>query len=1334
MADGPDQVLTYPLSPLQWGAWWQHRLDADDPRYRTGMPFRLIGEMSDEWLKAWWRSVPERHPAMRTTFGEHAGAPRQTVRRDGDLPIVEHDVRGASEHEIAGRILAVHRSPQPLERESPYSLHVFTRGANDRTVLMRSHHIIVDLASEDTLFADLRDHLARARAGAPVSELAGPPRTYAEFVTRHQQQLDGEAGARHARFWEEALAGAPTLLEMPGDRPRTSRGAPRGSSFGFELLDAAGTARLHALCAATRTSPFRALLAAYLAFLYRHTGQDDMLVGAPADCRGADFEGVVGNFVNLMVIRGRASGAVPFRELLARTGDAVRSAAAHRDYPFPMLLDRVVRQRQPGRSPLVQTSFNLTRLRQCPELEGILWPPPGPRWRGELAGLGIESGEPVPQQEGHFELGLTAVEVGTRLVGELKYDAEIFDRETIERFATRMTALLASALGDPDRRVDDLSMMPDAERELVQVTWNATEQPFTSTVCHALIEEQVDRTPDAVALRHAGESLTYREMDDRANRLAHRLQRLGVGADTLVGIYLPRSCDVVVVMLAVLKAGGAYVPLDLGSPADRLALILGDAAPSLVVTSRGVEAGLPSGVRRLVLDAEAASIEVESASRPTSAARDRSLAYVIYTSGSTGTPKGVLIEHRGLCNLAESLARIWELGASSCLYCYASFGFDASVADIFPSLVSGSTLHLGSGGGPLAGGELHAFMRDAGITHVTLTPAVWASMPSSPLPALRVAVSAGEACIAETVAIWGKGRSFFNNYGPTEITVCATVGECAHAENAAAIGRPLANLRTYVLDERMQPLAIGVPGELYLGGVGVARGYLNRPELTESRFLADPFVPDARVYRTGDIARWKADGTLEYLGRRDTQVKLRGHRIELGEIESLLRQQPGVVDACAVVHDAAADRRILVAYVTRAPEPSPDADGLRGALARSLPDYMVPARIFLVDDLPLTVSGKVDRDALARRELEPHASDRRTPPVTPREIEIAAVWARLLRLQGAAPLVAREDDFFALGGDSLLALVLAHEIGELTGTSIVPSLLPSAPTLEAFCRALEGSHDRDGAAGTGFVDLRPVASSEASSALYFFPPAGGDASVYASLAERLSPRLRPLGAAAVAPLGSIADLARAYATRIEQTAGETAVSLAGWSMGGVLAMSVAHELEARGRRVAFVALLDSRLPRASGPSLAPSFFAALPDLDVAGEALAALPPAELERVGAKLLELPAEQRAAAAAAIAVERSLTAGGTRVSPASFTARLRAHARALEEHEASVVSADLIVMWSRHTVEIEATTPWARFTRGRAIERVVGGHHYALLRAPVVDEVASALASALAEAIPR
>jgi len=1311
-------IGSFPLSPLQLGAYWQYRIDPADPRYLTGLPFRVRGgAVSVAHLRDFWGAAIERHAAMRTTFGEANGVPFQIVGHGAPAPFVEHDVRGWTEARVQTKIVELHRAPVDIERASPYELHVLHRAGDDVTILMRSHHIVVDLTSEDLLFAEMRDAITAGRASAPVVAASPPPPlTYRDFVERERAAAEGGAGEAGLRFWEEALRGAPTTVDLPFDY---EAGAPaRGGSFGFELLDADRAARLRALCAAERTTVFRALFTAFAAFLYRHTGQDDLVVGAPADCRGKEFADVVGDFVNVMPIRARVLGGATFLELLRTVGADVTRAVEHRRVPFASLVERLRPPREPGRAPIVQTSFNMTRLRRCRELEGILWPPPGPPWRGRIADLDVENEPPVPAQEGHFELALAAVEVGPRFVGEIKYDRARFAPETVARLARRFAALLDGVLADASVRVDALPLLPEDERHAVVSGFNATARPFDDgvTVC-SLIEAQVQRSKDAVAVAHGDASITYGELDARAALLARRLRAAGAGEESIVALHLPRSIDFIVAIFATLKAGAAFLPLDLAVPDERIATMLDDARPAVVVTLGDLEARLPAACPRVCLDrdatADAGATAVADGAR--GSARDgrrsgedpsRRLAYVIYTSGSTGRPKGVEIEHRGVCNLAAALARAWELDAASRLYAFASFAFDASVADVFPTLVRGASLHLGPLGDPPAGAALLAFLARARITHVTLPPAVWASMPDGELSDLRVAVSAGEACLPEVVARWAPGRVFFNNYGPTESTVCTTIGRCVAREDAASVGSPIDNLRTYVLGPSLEPAPIGVVGELYLAGVGVARGYRGSPELTRERFVDDPFTPGERMYRTGDRARWRAAGGIEVLGRVDTQVKLRGMRIELGDVEAALRADASVADACVVVAERDGGRRALVAYVVPAPGEGVAIEPLRARAARTLPAYMVPQAIVPIDALPLTTNGKVDRRALAARGLAP-ASDGEgaagPPPDGHIERAIALVWSRLLRLP--VERIARSSDFYALGGDSLVALLVAHEIRSTLGLDASAGLLHASRTLAAYARALDEARG-------DLVTLR--AAGAARIRMYLLPAAGGDATSYSALARSVGDDIQVVALRA-RDGESLVAMARAYAEVIARDAADGPLWLGGWSMGGVLAYEVARELHDRGRPVSLVVLLDARLPRASGPTRAPTFMRMVRELGASAPRPAGRTADELEALATSLLGGGGE------------------GDRLGHAG--ARIRAHAVALEEHEVKEpIAVDLLTVWSRHTVGIDAVTPWSALTRGGIEEVVVDGDHDTFLEEPRVSAVADAITRSVRASLER
>ena len=636
------------------------------------------------------------------------------------------------------------------------------------------------------------------------------------------------------------------------------------------------------------------LLAAYQALLMRYTGQEDILVGAPSAGRNrSETEKLIGYFVNTLVYRTDLSGNPSFRELLHRVREVTLGAYEHQDVPFETLVEALQPKRDPSYSPIFQTMFVL----QNGQGESL-----------SLPGLVVEE-EPIELDVAKFDLTLDMVEKAEGLEAYLEYNTDLFNQETVKRMAGHLEVLLQAAVQAPETAIGELPLLTEAERQLILVDWNDTAAEYPRDKCiHQLFEEQAARTPDAVAVEYEEEQLTYRQLNERANQLAHYLRKLGVGPETLVGICVERSLEMVVGILGVLKAGGAYVPMDPAYPKDRIAYMLEDSAAPVVLTQERLLADLPPTEARVIaLDRDWNRVAGEPTANPIPAATAENLAYLIYTSGSTGKPKGVLVEHRGVGNLAREQQKLCKVTASSRVVQLASFSFDAAVSEMVMALFCGATLCMGHRDSLMPGAGLTSFIHRHRVTVATFTPSSLAMMDehAPELSTLSTLIVAGEACPPDLAMKWAAtGRDVINGYGPTETTVCATMGEM-NSNGELPIGRPLSNVRVYVINQHLQPVPVGVPGELYIGGVGVARGYLHRPDLTEERFLPDPFSPEsgARMYKTGDLVKWRPDGNLEYIGRIDNQVKIRGFRIELGEVEAAVQQMPGVREAAVIVQE-----------------------------------------------------------------------------------------------------------------------------------------------------------------------------------------------------------------------------------------------------------------------------------------------------------------------------------------------------------------------------------------------------------------------------------------------
>jgi amino acid adenylation domain-containing protein len=938
--------LVFPLSYTQRALWYLHQLAPQSSAYNEAFAVRIRFGLEHPTLYDVWRALIDRHPVLRTTYTCRKGVPVQQVHSHVDLQVQETDASDWSEARLQSALAEAAHRPFDLERGPIFRCNLFKRANQECILALAVHHLAVDLWSMATLMRETQLLYPARKAGLDAS-LPLLAHQYKDFVGWQEQLLAGPRGEQLWNYWSKKLAGELPLLNLPTDRPRPPVQTYRGATHSFRLGEDL-TGKLKALAKAEQATLFTVLLAGYQVLLARCTGQDDILVASPTAGRNrAEFEGIVGLFVNPVALRASASGDLPFATFLHQVRQTVLDALEHQDFPYALLVERLLPNRDPSRSPLCEVTFMLQKaqgfeagLRE--HRDNVIYGAPVHETKGFRLAMGGMAAElfPLEHHIARTDLELTMVEAGGGLMGCILYNTDLFDAATIVRLAGHFETLLGGIVADRRQRLADLPLLTAAQTRQLLVQWNETASVPPAEACiHHLFEVQAERTPEATALSSPDGPMTYRELNRRANQVAHYLRGLGAGPETLVALCMERSREMVISLLGILKTGCAYLPLDPAYPKDRLALMLDDAQASLVLTEERLAAGLPvHSARTICLDTFVEAISQESDANCDSRVQPGNLAYVIYTSGSTGKPKGVEIEHRGVCNLARAQTRAFDVRADSRVLQFASLCFDASVSEIFMALTTGAALCLPSAEAQLSGPALIGLVRDQEITHVTLPPSVLGVLPAAPLPALRSLVIAGEACPAELVARWAGGRRVFNAYGPTENTVCATIGECGADRSKPDIGRPMDHVQVYVLDRHLHPVPIGVAGELYIGGVGLARGYRNRAHLTEEKFIPHPWIAGARLYKSGDLARWRPQGTLDFLGRVDQQVKMRGFRIELGEIEGVLQQHPGVQDAAVVVRQDHPGQERLVAYVVARDRPAAD-ESLRAWEAERLSQW-----------------------------------------------------------------------------------------------------------------------------------------------------------------------------------------------------------------------------------------------------------------------------------------------------------------------------------------------------------------------------------------------------------
>jgi amino acid adenylation domain-containing protein len=1043
-----------PLSFAQERLWFLDRLRPGEISYNLPFALRLRGALDADALERSLGEIVRRHDALRTTFREVDGSPVQVIAPfDGfrlavmDLAHLPEETREAEvQRELVaeGVTRLFDLSAGPLFRAALLRL-----GAEEHVLLLSQHHIVSDGWSMGVLYRELSALYEAYREGreSPLPQL---PVQYADYAVWQREQVEGEVLDRQLAYWRERLAGAPELLELPTDRPRpavqTYRGATVPVSFSPELLE-----RLQALGRSEGATLYMTLLGAFQVLLSKYSGSDDIVVGSPIAGRTRkEVEELIGFFVNTLVLRTDLSGDPSFREVLRRAREVTLGAYEHQEVPFERLVAELQPERSLSHTPLFQVIFTLqTAGGEAGALPGL-----------EVSEVGAE------RVSAKFDLSLVLTPTPQGLRGGLTYPTDLFERGTVDRMLGHLERVLEQVAADADVRLSRLDLLGEAERALVLEEWNPAAAAYPADRCiHELFEAQAARTPGAVAAVYAGEALSYAELNARANQLAHHLRRRGVGPEVRVGICLERSLEMVVGILAVLKAGGAYVPLDPAYPAERLAFILADSATPVLLTRETLRGALPAreDVEVVSLDGAAEEIAAESAENPESGAGPDSLAYVIYTSGSTGAPKGALIEHRNVARLFSATEAWFGFGADDVWTLFHSYAFDFSVWELWGALLYGGRVVVVPFDVSRDPEAFHALVRREGVTVLNQTPSAFRQFIRVDAErggelALRNVIFGGEALEPASLREWVERRGaetprLVNMYGITETTVHVTYRPLGREDvfggSGSPIGRAIPDLRLYVLDPARLPVPIGVPGELYVGGAGVARGYLNRPELTAERFVEDPFAP-GRLYRTGDRVRWMADGTLEYLGRLDEQVKIRGFRIELGEIEVRLAEHPEVREAVVLAREDVPGDRRLVAYVVGEVE----ADALRAHVRQGLPEYMVPSAFVVLDRLPLTANGKVDRKALPAPDLAT-AEDRYVAPRTPAEEVLAGIWAEVLRLER----VGVEESFFDLGGHSLLATRVLSRVRELFGVDLPLRALFEGPTVAEMAGRVDAAQE-----------------------------------------------------------------------------------------------------------------------------------------------------------------------------------------------------------------------------------------------------------------------------------
>jgi amino acid adenylation domain-containing protein len=1032
--DGGD----YPLSFAQERLWFLDQLTPGSPFYNISSAQRIPFAVNPAVLDRALSELVRRHGALRTIFPVVEGEPVQRLLHPApvrcaflDLGSMPGPVRDAEVQRIAAEAA---QQPFDLEAGPVFRATLVRMGPFESAFLFVVHHIVADSVSMDIVFRELGILYADEAAGrAPL--LRDEPPQYADFAVWQRNWMSGERLTSELAYWQQQLDGLGTL-DLPTDRPRPPVQTHRGAHLDVRV-SAHARGRLYAIARESSVTPFMLLLTAFYVLLQRYTQQDDLAVGVPiANRTRRELEGVVGFFANSLVMRADLSGNPTFRTALGRVREVALDAYSHQDVPFSAVVASLHLPQDLSRNPLYQVSFQL--ITQSGSRDG-----------STNAEVAFERGGAI------FDVVLNLWEAGDELRGQLEYNTDLFDRETAERVVRHYLTLLDSVAANPDLPTASLELLTSEERQRMLVDWNATESKFPDCTLHALVEDQAQRTPDAIALQKGTRTLTYAELDAQASTLARRLRQLAPRRGA-IGVMLPASFDMMVAVLGILKSGNGYVPLDPSTPSGRLGRMLDDAAVELVITSTELSGRVPDGHRALAIDADRWTTVALDPPGPDSECTASDLAYIIFTSGSTGTPKGVMVPHRGVVNYLTWCRTFYPIGMGAPLC--SPLWSDMSITALFLPLICGSSVMLLDQDDVVE--ALDSALR-SGPTFgfVKLTPSHLEALRSLSLgrdaPRNTAAfIVGGEALQAETLSLWREQAPevlVFNEYGPTETVVgCAvhTVRAGDLGQGPVPIGKPIANTKLYVLDRYGQPLPVGVPGELHIAGAGVASGYLGARALTEERFLPDPFSP-GRVYRTGDLVRYRADGTLEFLGRLDGQFKIRGFRIEPGDVEAAIRRHPAVGDAVVAARDLGTGDRRLIGYIAAAraePERSALVQELRELLRGELPAYMVPSTFLVVDAIPLTATGKVDMRALEKAAVpEQVRQGPPVPPATALERVIASVIESVL---GRVSISANDHFFSDLGGHSLLATKVVARLRDLLRFELPLRWMFEAPTVK----------------------------------------------------------------------------------------------------------------------------------------------------------------------------------------------------------------------------------------------------------------------------------------------
>jgi amino acid adenylation domain-containing protein len=1061
----------FPASFAQQRLWFLEQLEPGTAAYNLPRAFRINGPLDVEVLTRAFQMVVQRHASLRTVFDSVDGEARQVVLSDVDvsIPIIDLPDIPEAERESEALRIASEEGKKPFDlSEGPLLRPVLVRlGADRYFLVLVMHHIITDGWSIALLFREVTKCYA-ALTRNEVPELPELPLQYTEYAQWQREYMSGDVLTNEVEHWKSKLSGAPTLLDLPADHPRPATHSWRGATEEISL-DSSMLAKLKALAQAERSTLFMVAMAAFQTLLWRYTNQESILLGTPiAGRHEVEIENMIGLFVNTLVFRTDFASNLSFRDLISQVRSFALEAYMHQDVPFEKLVDELVPQRSLDTHPLFQVMFTFQNI---------------PKQVFEIPGLSIKE---MPFEAGiaKFDLSVEVWE-NDEFHCQFEYNTDLFERSTIQRMMGHFEKLMTAAVENPDLPIAQIPIMRDQERQQVLMEWNRTETDYPRDVLiHQAFETQADRTPDNTALLFEGKEWSYRQVNEEANRLAHALLDKGVGPGALVGVFLDRSLEMVAALLGVLKTGAAYVPLDPAYPLERLRFTIEDASLFAVVTHSSIKNQLPSNARNIVeFDTQRDFRGSERLNNPSTASSSDQRAYVIYTSGSTGIPKGVEGTHRASMNRFSWMWRTYPFKAGEVCCQKTNLGFVDSIWEIFGPLLAGIPNVIIPQGAVRDPEEMLRILAQERVTRIVLVPSLLrALLDQAPnlqqrVPELKLWSCSGEILPADVAKRFREAfpeATLLNIYGSSEVAADVTCQEVAGRDLASsvAIGRPISNTQILLVDESGNPVPIGIRGEIYVGGDGLARGYLNRPELTAERFVTNWLMPERspRLYRTGDLGRFRSNGEIEYLGRVDSQVKLRGLRIELGEIETVLASHAGVSEAVVAVTGEGEQQKLSAYIVVNDAKAAPAAGDLRRYLRTKLPEHMVPASYWRVEKFPLLSNGKVNRAALTLSGGIPLLEkEELTPPRNEAEAKLAEIWRELLHVER----VGIEQDFFELGGHSLLVLQVTARIRRMFEVELPVRSVFEAPTIAGLAMEVEKAQALGLKARTPILQRRP---------------------------------------------------------------------------------------------------------------------------------------------------------------------------------------------------------------------------------------------------------------------